>query len=75
MVTARPSVERIAAVRHVSRDDDQIAGAEQVLLAAADAEGLSFNDRADGELRVTAALIGLAALPCAAQLRARQAGR
>jgi len=70
MVAARLTCQRIAAVRHVRGDDDQIARIKGERLAVAGATSLPLQDSANGQLRMAVKLVGLGALPGAAQFNA-----
>ena len=75
MVASGVAQQRITAMWHVRRDDDDIAGAEQVLLTVAYAARLSFHNRANRQLRVAMAFIRLRTLPGAAQFQPAMTGK
>lgn len=73
MIAAGLARNGVAAVRHMRRDHDEIAGVEDVLRVIAPAAGLAFHYRANRELGVTMTFIRHGTLPRAAQLKARKA--
>lgn len=70
MIAARLPCDRIAAVRQMCGDDNQIARIKRERLAVAGAAGLPLQDGTNGKLPVAVKFIGLSALPGAAQFNA-----
>ena len=70
MIAAGLPLNGVTAVSHLGRNDNQITRIEGERLAAAGAAGLALEDSANGKLGMAVALIGLRALPGAAQLHA-----